>query len=169
MLNVFFQRWWKTVFVTLGITSCANTYYAQKNGEATINILVVGDKSLNQYKLKAHPLVVDIYQLKNLDELRLLNKQTNYEEVKKLFESKLNPLALNSIILLPGMAKRLNLSAEKSCSYLVIVAGYYVSANRDDFIAIYPVASYKKSIFGYEYGRNIGPEIYMRFGEEKII
>jgi len=155
--------------VTLSSMSCTTTYYKQENSETTIGIVIVGSKLLNRYKSKSHPLVVDIYQLENLDQIRLLNKRVGFNELKQVFDTKMNPLSYNSIILLPGSAKKLKLVAQGSCAYLAILAGFYEAETREDLLAVYPITKYKRGIFKLEFGDAIEPEIYIKLGERKII
>ena len=150
------------------LASCVTGYYPIKTSQSQIKLLIVGDKALNVYKSKSHPLVVAIYQLNNLDQLRSLPDHLDFNALHKQFENKIKRLSINTVVLLPGSAKRVELVAQKSAKYLVVIAGYYVSEKRREIMAIYKIEPYKKGLFGVEYGKIIEPEIYVRFSERKI-
>lgn len=155
--------------VLIGLSGCGIQYVKQQSTESKVNIIALAGKDLNRYKSSAHPLLVKIYQLKSLDQLRLLPKQLEFSELKRLFDEKIQHLSVNTQTLLPDSAKKLQLSTQKNCRYLLILAGYYDLPRLDDYMAIYPIAVYRPAIFRIEYGKPIIPEIYIRFGERKII
>lgn len=158
-----------TLLAQFALSTCGIRYVLQNGADSRVEIIAVADKNLNRYQSRAHPLVIDIYQLKNLDQLRLLPKQIAFSELKQLMGEKISHLSLISQTLLPDSAKKFQISTQQSCRYLLILAGYYDLPRRDDYMAIFPLATYRRSILKIEYGKPILPEIYIRFGERKII
>lgn len=163
-----YVRLFMMLFATISLTACSTEFYRQEKVDMTIDMVLVGDNNMNLYKDKSHSLLINIYQLKNLDQLRMVGDINDFEKMKELFTGKIKSLSINSLILLPGRAKKVRLVAQKSCAYIVLVAGYYSASHRDDFVAIYPVSGYKRGLLGYQYGSLIEPEIYVRFGDRKI-
>jgi len=155
--------------VMTDLSGCGIHYVKQQASESRVTIIALAGKNLNHFKSAAHPLLVNIYQLKSLDQLRLLPKQLEFSELKRLLDEKIQHLSVNSQTLLPDSAKKLQLSMQKNCRYLLILAGYYDLAKLDDYMAIYPIAVYRRSMLRIEYGKPINPEIYIRFGGRKII
>lgn len=162
---------WKIIVLsclTITLEACVGVYYPIKSSQSRIKLVIVGNKALNVYKSKSHPLVIALYQLENLDQIRTLPDNLDFNELQKQFEKNIERLSFNTIVLLPGSAKRIELVAQKAAKFLVVIAGYYVSEKRKEIMAIYKIETYKKGLFGFEYGNTIVPEIYVRFSERKI-
>jgi type VI secretion system VasD/TssJ family lipoprotein len=115
-----------------------NNYVSYK--ESGINFKYNAVKNLNLYDSNAHSLIFTVYQLDNINNLKLFIKEQN--SIEKLINGKKfdnSVLSFDKYIILPNTQDVISLDRAKGAKWIVLLAGYYDYLKKEDIYSIYKI------------------------------
>lgn len=164
-----FQIKFVVCFIIVQMCSgCGLMYYQQPSREMEVNLYLKSETALNLFAGQSHALYLEVLQFKDLDQLRLLPKNLRFEQLQARVNGDIKVLSRTAITLLPDQIKKIRVTTQQHCRFIVVAAGYYQARRMDDFLAIIPLRSYKLGFLQWDFGKPILPAVYLKFDAQRI-